>query len=258
MGRATVFKGVVELDGTRVPVRLYTAARRERVSFRLLHAKDRVRLVQRMYCSKEDEPVAPEERARGYEVARGQYVVLDPDEIKAAQPKTGRGIEVLHFVDPGEIDPRLYDRPYYLGPDGEDNAYALLARALGRSGRAAICRWTMRRRRYLGVLRARDKLLLLVTLRYAHELIDVDTLDLPHPKVGDEELATARDLIGQLSEDFDLSRWRNEHQQRILDLIERKARGEKPKARKPRRRRPTRPSELQERLEQSLAQARSS
>ena len=256
MAGRPIFKAIVEIDDTRVPVKLYTAARNERVSFRLLHRKDKVRLEQRMYCSEEHEPVERDERVRGYEVAKGQYVILDREAIGEAQPQGDRRIEVMHFVDPTEIDPRFYDRPYYLGPDGAPNDHALLVRALAEAGRAGICRWTMRRRSYVGLLTPLDDLLLLTTLRYAHELVPVDSLELKHPEVTKKELGTAVGLIRELASDFDPSRYRNEHQQRLMYFIEQKAKGKKPKTRPPKRRKPTRPSQLQRALEKSLERAR--
>jgi DNA end-binding protein Ku len=254
-GRA-IFKGVIRTGDVDVPVKLHSAVREERVHFHLLHEKDHVRLEQRMYCSKEDEPVDPDDRVRGYEVRKGQYVVLDPEEIKAARPETDRAMEILHFVDEDEIDPRLYDRPYYLSPDGEEKPYALLARALNETDRVGICRWAMRGKSYLGLLKPLDDLLLLVTLRHAHEVVDTGSLDLEHPEVKEKELEMAGDLIDELTSDFDPSEYRDEHQQRLMELIEKKAKGEEPEVEEAEAREATRPSELQEKLEASLEEAR--
>ncbi len=256
MARRSIFNPVVHVADLEVPVKLYSAVREERVHFHLLHEEDHVRLEQRMYCSAEDEPVEPDERVRGYEVTKGQYVVLEPEEIEETKAETERNLDVLHYVDEAEIDPRLYDRPYYLGPDGEENRYALLARALGETGRAVVCRWAMRGKRYLGVIRALDDLLLLVTLRYAHEIVPVDTLELEQPEVNEKELEMARDLVDELTTDFDPSDYENEHQQRLMELIEKKAKGEEPELGKPKRREATKPSELRQKLEESLEQAR--
>lgn len=256
MAGRPIFKAVIRVRDTAVPVKLYSAVREERVGFRLLHKKDKEPLTQKMYCSKEHKPVARGERARGFEVAKGQYVMLDPEEIREIQPESGREIEVLHFVDGAGIDPRLYERPYYLGPDGEADRYALLARALGEANRVAICRWTMRRRHYLGVLRPMDGVLRLNTLRYAHEVIPAETLELKHPKVTRKDLDMAKGLIGEMSSDFDPTDYRNERQQRLMRFIEQKAKGEKPSLKAPRRRKPTTPGKLREALEKSLKRAR--
>ncbi len=254
-GRA-IFKGIIRMGGRDVPVKLFTAIREERVRFHLLDEEDEQPLVQRMYCSKEDEPVDPEERVRGYEISRGQYVILEPEELKEAKPDTDRILDVLHFLDEKGIDPRFHDRTYYLAPDGQENQYALLARALRKTGRVAVCQWAMRGRSYLGIVKARERLLLLTTLRFAHEVVPAESLDLDHPEVKKKELKMARDLINELTSEFDPSRYRNDHQQRILRLIEQKATGEEPEKRKPKGKEPTRPSELHEKLQASLEEAR--
>ena len=256
MASRAIFKAVIQVDELEVPVKLYSAIREERVRFHLLHEEDETRLEQEMFCRSEEEPVEQEDRVRGYEISRGQYVILEPEEIKEARPKTDRSMEVLHFVDEEEIDPRLYHRAYYLGPDGQKNRYALLARALRHTGRVAICRWAMRGKSYLGFVKALEKLLLLTTLRFHHQIVPVESLELEEPEVKDKELKMARNLIDELTAEFDPSRYRNEHQQALLDLIEKKAKGEEPEKKKPKRKKPTRPSELHEKLAASLEEAR--
>ena len=251
-----IFKAVIQVDELDVPVKLYSAVREERVRFHLLHEEDEVRLEQEMFCRSEEEPVGREDRVRGYEISRGQYVILEPEEIREARPETDRSMEVLYFVDEEEIDPRLYHRAYYLGPDGQKKRYALLARALSHTGTVAVCRWAMRGKSYLGFVKALDNLLLLTTLRYAQDLVSVESLDLEHPEVRKKELEMARDLIDELTSEFDPAQYRNEHQQRLLDLIEKKAKGEEPQKKKPKKKKPTRPSELHEKLAASLEEAR--
>lgn len=253
-GRA-IYKASIQVDGTTVPIRFYSAIRRRRVPFRLLHETDEQPLQQKLFCSKEDRPVEPEEQARGYEVARGQYVVLDPEELRALAPSSNRTIDVLHFVDEVEIDRCLLDRPYYLGPDGQDQDYALLTRALSDSGRVAICRWIMRRRHYLGMLRPLNGVLLMVTLRFAHQLRSTERLGIERRQVSQKELQTATTLIEELSEPFDPADYQDEYEQQLLRFIEQKARGQKPKMRRVRRKKPTTPEKLQATLERSLKRA---
>src|SRR6056297_3508918 len=128
VGRA-FFKAVIKVDDIEVPIKFHSAVRDERVRFRLLHKSDEQPLQQKLYCSQEDQPVDPDEQVRGYEVARRQYIVLEPEQIRDARPPGDqRSIEVLHFVNPADIDPRLLERPYYLGQDGQPQDYAILAR----------------------------------------------------------------------------------------------------------------------------------
>jgi DNA end-binding protein Ku len=251
-----IFKAVLHVGYLQAPVKLYSAIREERVHFRLLHKKDKEPLSRRMYCSKENKPVERDEQVRGFQVAKGQYVVLEPDEMDEAQIETEREIEVRHFIKEEEIDPRMYNRPYYLGPESGKNRYAMIARALNETGRIGLCTWNMRRRSYYGALKAVDDTLLLVTMRYEHEIIPVDRLKLKKRKVKKKELQSAKSLIKEMHDDFDPSEYRNDYQQELMHFIEQKARGKKPKKKRAKRRKATKPSELQKMLEKSLQEAR--
>ncbi|MGD8923213.1 MAG: Ku protein [Candidatus Zixiibacteriota bacterium] len=255
MPQRAIFKAVLHFGNNEVPVKLYSAMTEERVHFRLLHRKDKAPLSVQWYCSKENKPVSSKDTVKGFEVAKGQYVVLDPSEIKKAQPKTDRTMEVHHFCSADEIDPRLYNRPYYLGPDSDDSMYAMLQHALKESGKIGLCTWTMRGHSYYGALKPFGDILLLETLRYAHEIIPVKSLDLKKRKVSTAELDSAIALIEQLKDKFDPSGYQNEHQQKLMYFIEQKAKGKKPKMERPKRRKPTRPGDLQKTLERSLQQA---
>lgn len=258
MGRNVIYKAYIELAGMDVPVRFHSAVRSERVRFRLLHAEDGQRLERRMVCPKPEKPIPPEERARGYEVARGEFVVLDREALAELRPESSRRIEVLKFVDAAGIDPRLLDRPYYLGPDPESEAVcAMLVRALAKSGKAAVCRWTMRRRSHHGLLQTVGDTLLMTTMRHAHELVDRDEFEIRRADYSDKEFDSAYELIDELTDEFEPEDYQDEYQQRLMRFIEDKAQGRKPKMKTPKRRTPTTPGQLQAALQKSLERARS-
>jgi DNA end-binding protein Ku len=256
MSRSTIFRAIVRAGKLHVPVRFYSAALSRRVRFRLLHAEDQQPLQRRMVCPRHDKPIAADERARGYEIARGEFVVLDAETLDSLRPDSDRRIDVLRFVDADAIDRRLFDRPYWLGPDGDDGAAALLLRALSDQGRAAVCRWTMRRRVHHGVLQAVNEALLMTSLRYAHELVDESRFGIPRPDYSDKEFESACGLIDELAEPFEPDRYQDDYQQRLMRFIEQKARGEEPTMKTPKRRRPTTPGRLQAALQKSLERAR--
>lgn len=257
MGRNVIYKAFVEVAGLDVPVRFYSAVRSERVRFRLLHARDGQRLERRMVCPRHEKHIPQEERARGYEVARGEFVVLDRDDLAELRPESCRRIEVLKFVDAAGIDPRLFDRPYYLGPDPEsEETCALLVRALNNSGKAAVCRWTMRRRSHHGFLQAVDGRLVMTTMRHAHELVESDEFEIERPKYSDKEFDSGCELIKELTDEFEPKDYQDDYQQRLMRFIEDKAKGKKPKMKTPKRRSPTTPGKLQAALQKSLERAR--
>jgi DNA end-binding protein Ku len=212
-----------------VPVKLYTATEAKTVRFNEVHLADGARIEHRRFCGKEDREVPYEEVVKGFEVQPDEYVVLDKDEIAAAAGDGAHRIDVEHFVDSGEIDPVFYERTYYLGAgkDGDD-AYRLLHAALRRTGRAGIGRFTFHDREYLAAVRARDDVLLLHTLRFADELVEPGEIDVAEPQraPSDREVAMAAQLIETLHERFKPERYEDEYREAVLDVIERKARGE--------------------------------
>lgn len=223
------------LGSVEVPVRLYTAVEDRAVHFRLLHERDHVPVKQRMVHPETGEEVPREEVRRGVEVESGRFVVLSEEELAALEPAPDRTIEVLAFVEPERIAPPWYDRPYWVGPDGADEDYAALALAIGRSGRVGIARWTMRKRRYVGALRSEGPWLMLTTLHHLGEVIPRDALG-PAPKVSIDPLEAqlADQLVSVLAvNELDLDAYRDEHRERVLALVEAKARGKAPKLERP-------------------------
>ncbi len=255
MPGGTIWKGFIHFGDTDVPVKLHPAVREERVQFHLLHKSDLVRLRQQMICVYEKKPVPAEAQARGYEVEEGKYIIVAPEELEQTLPESSRMIEVHEFVGNAGIDPVFLERLYYLEPDALTEGYNALAAALGEMDAAGICTWTMRKRAYLGALQARNGILRLNTLRYADEVVPVQTLGLPDIPLSEKELKIAGDLIGQMTAPFEPRKFFNEHEKKLRELIEKKARGEKIKLLRPKVLQPTAPDRLLEALEASLKKA---
>jgi DNA end-binding protein Ku len=252
MAGKTIWKGYIHFSTVNIPVKLHTGVKEERIQFHLLHARDNNRLTQQMVCARENIPVASEEQTKGYEVEKGSFVVVDPDELKAADPEGTRMIEIKEFVKKEEIDPRFLERTYYLEADNSEKAYVTLAEALKDTGLAGLAEWAMRRRNYLGVLQAGDKTLRLTTMRYSDEVVPADTLELPSAPLHEREISTGMMLIKQMSGPFEPGRYRNEYEKKLRALIEAKARGEKIKTVRPKRMKATPSDELLKALKESL------
>lgn len=256
MARRAIWKGVVTFGKIRVPVKLYSAVESVQVSFHLLHATDKVRLRQQLVCELEKEPVPDEEIVKGLEIGEHEYVLVEPGELAELEPESDRNIEVLGFTDAATIDPRYYDRPYHLAPDGEEHKYAALAEAIHRSGKVAVCHWTFRKRSYNGVIRAQEGALEVTTLRNADEVTAVGELDLPQVDLTQKELKTARYLIQELSDKFEPIRYHNEFREQLRDLVKTKAEGGEIEAREVPAPEPTESKDLMKLLEASLKEAR--
>lgn len=257
MSGGTIWKGTIHFAGTAVPVKLHSAIKEERIQFHLLHRQDGKRLHQQMLCAYENLPVPPEEQIKGFAVAEGQYVIMDPADLEQLTPESSRLIEVHEFVKCAEIDPFFLDHAYYLEPDAalDPTDYNALAEALQESSVAGICTWTMRKRSYHGALQARGKILRLYTLRYADEVIGTASLGLEEIVLTERELQIGSDLIRQMAAPFTAEKFVNEHQRKLQQLIDKKARGEKIRLLRPRLLEPTAPDQLLQALEASLKKA---
>ncbi len=252
MARRAIWKGYIHFSGVDVPVKLHPAVKEERIQFHLLHERDHVKLKQQLVCAYEKVFVPMEEQARGFELEKGKYLLVDPAELEQAEPEDSRMIEVHEFVETAQIDSVFLERVYYLEPDVNAKGYNALVVAMTEMDVEGICTWTMRKRSYVGALQIKGEILRLNTLRYADEVIPVKSLELKDIPLSEKELKIGGDLINQLTAPFQPQKFENEHQKKLQDLIDKKARGEKIAILRPRRLKPTASNKLLEALEASL------
>jgi DNA end-binding protein Ku len=209
---------------------MYSATESKTVHFHEVHLKDGAKVEHRRFCSKEDKEVPYKEVVKGYEVKKGEFVVLESDEVKAAAGDRGRIVDVEHFVEAAEIDPVFYEKAYYLGArDGGEDAYRLLHDALVKTGKAAIGRFSYHNREYLAAIRPYDKdILTLHTMRFADEVAAAGDLDLETPRVKapqKKEVDMAAKLVDSLHERFDPAAYEDQYREAVLALIQAKAEG---------------------------------
>lgn len=228
MARA-IWKAAIRFGPVSVPVKLYTAVKDTRVHAHLLHETDRHRLQQRMVCSEDDAVVESRETVKGYEIEENQYVVVDPHELDMLEPEASREIEVMEFVEAGHVDPRYLDRTYFLGPDTDEAMYVNLAAGLAQTKLAGMCRWVMREKAYVGVLQQREGLLSLITHRYADEVLPADSLEIKRVEPTQKEITIARNLVAELTEEFQPEQYHDEYEAKLRQLIDEKAQGKEVK-----------------------------
>ena len=231
MAARAIWKGVVKAGTQSLPVKLYSAVVQERsVHFRLLHKTDHQPVKQQLVSAETGDVVEYAEVRKGFPLNRGRMVLFEKEELEALEPEDSPDIEITRFVDPSDLDHRLYERPYYLGPDGNTKAYFALAAALEKKGKEGIARWVMRDKEYVGSLRAENGYLMLITLRHADEIIAADALKPPGGReLVQREVQMAEQLVEALHGTFDPTRYRDQYRARVLDLVETKAAGRKPK-----------------------------
>lgn len=230
MAARAIWKGELKIGSAKVPVKLYSAVKDKGIHFHILEDKHLTRVKQHMVNPSTDEEVPTAEVQKGYEIEPGKFVLITDEELEALEPKPSREIEVIEFVPPDAISQQWYERPYYLGPDGDEKAYFALAEALNNREREGIARWVMRKKFYVGALRAQGDYLLLCTLRNAEEVISAR--DLPQPAgraPTQKELAMAKQLVALLEGDFKAEDYKNEYRERVMEFIERKAKGKAPR-----------------------------
>ncbi len=230
MAARAIWKGVVHVGTLKVPVKLYSAVQDRTVHFRLLHKTDKEPVKQQLISSATDEPVEYAEVRKAFPITRGRLVMLEKEELETLEPEDSRDIEITRFVNIGAIDHRWYERAYYLGPDGSAKAYFAAAAALERKKKEGVARWVMRDRSYVGSLRVEQGYLMLITLRHAEEIIAADALKPPGGRaLQQREIQMAEQLLEALHDEFDPAQFRDEYRARVMDLIETKAAGKKPK-----------------------------
>lgn len=255
MARA-MWKGVIRFGDVKVPVKLFAAAEDRTVHFRLLHRKDQAPVRQAMINPLTDEVVPPERIRRAFVTAERDLVILEDSDLESLDPEPSRDIEVLRFLPVRTIDHRWYQRPYFLGPDaGGEPAYAALSEALAATEREGLARWVMRKKEYLGALRLQGGYPMLMSLRYADEIVAAEELAAPTgPELAGKEVQMASQLVEMLTGEFEPTAYRDEYRDRVRELVETKARGGRlaPKA-APRKRRE---EDLTRALEASLKQER--
>jgi DNA end-binding protein Ku len=230
MAARAIWKGVIVAGTFKVKVKLYSAVSDRSVRFRLLHKTDKAPVKQQLISSDSGEAVEYEEVKKAFPVTRGRMVLLEKEELQEIEPEESRDVEITRFVNPGDIDHRWYERAYYLGPDGDAKAYFAAAAALERKKKEGVARWVMRGRSYVGALRAEDGYLMLIALRHADEVIAADALTPPGGRaLNHREVQMAGQLIEALHADFDPTQFHDEYRERVMELVERKAAGKKPK-----------------------------
>jgi len=258
MAARAMWKGVVRFEGVAVPVKLYSAVQDSGVHFRMLHRKDREPVKQAMVNPLTDEVVPYERIRKAWASEGGDLVVLETGELKALEPEPSRDILVERFLPRGTVDPRWYERPYYLGPDGSSEAYFALGQALEEGGYEGLAHWTMRNREYVGALSVHEGYPMLMALRHAEEVVPAEALEPPGGKPLDtRELQMARQLIGMLEAEFNPTEYKDEYRERVLKLIETKRKGGKLKVVPFRPRKPVE-KDLGDVLAASLAQVKKS
>jgi DNA end-binding protein Ku len=227
---SAIWTGSISFGLVQVPVRLVGATKSRDVSFNQLEEGTGARIRYKKVSDATGEEVPPDKIKRGYEISKGRYVMIEPDELDVLRPKGSHAIEIEEFIDLDEIDPLYFEQPYYLVPDARGvKPYKLLVEAMKELNKVAIGRIIVRSKERLVAIRTVDDMLCIETMRYADEVVSRDNLvpDDGDVDLTERELAMARQLVESLaSERFEPEKYHDQYREQVLDLINRKAAGE--------------------------------
>jgi DNA end-binding protein Ku len=232
---AAIWKGSLTFGLVNIPVELRTAIRSDHISFRLLHEKDLSPVKYERICQSEDKPIPWDEIVKGYEYTKGKFVVLTDADFKTAALERSQTIDILDFVKEDEIDPRYFETPYYLVPGkGGDKPYALLREAIRKTGSVGIGKIIIRQTQHLAGVKVVGDALVLEIMRFANELVDASEYSFPSREaIRPQELQMAEQLVGNLAEPFDPSRYTDEYRANLMRIIKAKMKGKKPSLEEP-------------------------
>ncbi len=227
----SIWSGAISFGLVTVPVKMYSAVSKKSVRFHQLNKETGVRIQQKRVDPTTGDEVRYEDIVKGYELTPDHYVVIEPGELDALDPKKTKSIEIEDFVALDEIDPIYFDHPYYLAPGpGGSKPYRLLLEAMRATGRVAIANVVIRSKQQLVAVRPMgENVLAMSTMVYPDEVVDASSIDelgaVEEVEVNSRELDIAKQLVDSLAGTFDADKYRDTYREEVLALVERKAEG---------------------------------
>jgi len=223
----TVWKGHLTFGLISIPVRMFAAARGERISFNQLHKECHSRLKQPLFCPVCNRNVERSEIVKGYEYEKDQYVLFSEEELDKIEPPSAHVMEILEFVKINEMDPLYFDSSYYISPEEAGvKAYKLLMKAMEESGYGAIAKLTMHQREHIVIIRPGSRGMTLHTMFYSNEIRAAESIPTDNVEVKEQEKKLAEQLIASLAAPFEPQKYRDEYQENVRALIAAKLKGQ--------------------------------
>ena len=250
-----VWTGTVTFGLVSIPVKLFSATTSHDVSFNLLHNECKGRINLQNYCPQCERVVERTELVKGYQYEKNQYIIIDDSDLAEIKPESSTNLDIVQFIDVKDVDPIYFEKSYYLGPDKSSNKpFALLAKAMQETGKAALGKLVMRNKEYLALVRPGMKGLMVHFMLYADEIRENENQISEDFEARSKELQLAKQLIDSLSEPFEAEKFEDEHIKRMEELIDAKLKGRKLTVVKP----TSRPKvvDLMDALQKSVAQAK--
>jgi len=255
-----IWKGNISFALVSIPISLFSATRRNELSFHYLHKKDMSPVSYKRFCDTEDVEVPWEDITRGYQYEKDQYVEITDEDLDKADVELTKTIQIQEFVNEDEIDPVYFDKPYYLEPQkGGERAYALMRDALAQSKKVGIAKVVLKSREHLAAVKSVGNMLTLQTMRFGHEIVETGSLNLPEKAdLSKKEMDLANMLIDSMSDKFDPGKYKDDYHDKVLEIIQMKVAGVSPTVAAATAPGPARVVDLMEILKQSLTETKKS
>ncbi len=255
-----IWKGNISFALVSIPISLFSATRRNELSFHYLHKKDMSPVSYKRFCDTEDVEVPWEDITRGYQYEKDQYVEITDEDLDKADVELTKTIQIQEFVNEDEIDPVYFDKPYYLEPQkGGERAYALMRDALAQSKKVGIAKVVLKSREHLAAVKSVGNMLTLQTMRFGHEIVETGSLNLPEKAdLSKKEMDLANMLIDSMSDKFDPGKYKDDYHDKVLEIIQMKVAGVSPTVAAATVPGPARVVDLMEILKQSLTETKKS
>lgn len=225
----TVWKGSISFGLVNIPIKMFASTDDHDIKFKYLHKDCNTPVKYKKVCPVCDKELTADQIVKGYEYEPGKFVILKDEDFKALAPDQGKSVEIVDFVNLKDIDPIFFQKTYYLSPqDNGSKAYNLLREAMNTTGRIAVAKITIRDKQSLAVLRVYHNLLVLETIFHPDEIRDVSQVpNIPaNATVDEKELTVAKQLIDNLTTEFDASKYKDEYREKVIELIEKRISGQ--------------------------------
>jgi DNA end-binding protein Ku len=227
-GVRSIWNGTISFGMVNIPIKIYPAIKSNELSSHYLHKEDMGRIKNERVCKKCNKKLDYEDIVRGYEYEKGKYVTLEEKELERLDIESSKSITIMDFVDPEEIDPKFFNKPYYLAPDDNgEKLYVLLRETLKRTNRVAIAKLVYHDREHLAAIKASEQTIMLDTLFFADEIRQPRGLGIPAngAQAGERELGMAVRLVESMTGHFDPEKYKDTYRESLMDLIENKLEG---------------------------------
>jgi DNA end-binding protein Ku len=224
----SLWSGSISFGLVNIPVKLYTASQERALKFRMLDKKDHCPVSYLKVCRDDHKVIDAKDVVKAYELEKGDFVILEPEDFKKAGARKTDMIDIVSFANEEDIDPKYFDKPYWLEPGGKSagKAYALLREALKKSKKVGIAKYVLRDKEHIGVIKAEEDALMLVQMRYADELHDGSDLSIPGKVAfNKKEVDLALSLVEKLTEKFEIKDYKDTYVEELKKIIKAKSKG---------------------------------